>query len=374
MTRLLYFIDNQISRFEAKLISYDKIDDEYHILLDQTAFYAQGGGMQSDKGFLNGQPVLCVYKRKGDVFHVVKEMIDTNIVNGEIDMVHRHLQAVSHSTQHLLAALFEKYFDVQIDSIEYSNGINSMDLIGIKTLDPSMIKKIEDEANKLIEIGSPIETQLILDEQNDQIIRHVNIVCCQDDNTCGCIHVNDISEIRQLKILSWEPKKNWIRIHYVSGSDLLDLLQSYHNILSEQVKLLSRPIEQLNSEIESKLQKQKQTDYDFEQIQKEYYTMLASSLLENKQVIIQDLVNMSTKELQLFASCIQNKIEDTQLAIIYNTEHMIVISKNKELSAQHIFNELRNNFALKGGGTPVLCQGQYQTSALESIISYLQTL
>lgn len=372
MTTLLYFIDNQIARFEATLISNVKIDDEYHVLLDQTAFYPQGGGMMSDQGFLNGQPVLSVYKKKDEVYHVVKNAIETSTVVGTIDMRHRHLQAVSHSTQHLLAALFEKYLDIEIDSIEYSNGINGMDLIGIRSLDDSFIKQIEDEANLMIEKGSPIETFLEFDEKTANTIRHVNIVCCQDDNTCGCIHVNDISEIRHVKILSWETKKDWVRIHYVSGSDLLDHLQRYHDILNEQVKLLSRPIVDLNIEIQNKMATQKQTDYNYELLQKEYYTLLATSYVQQGPFIDRESLSMSTKDLQTLASCTQNVIQDEQVVVLYNKEHFILISKHSIYNAQSIFKEIKTTFDIKGGGTPSLCQGKYVYSEIDAIIQMIQ--
>ena len=40
----LYYIDQYLKEFEAKIIYVKKIDDKFHIALDKTAFVPGGGG------------------------------------------------------------------------------------------------------------------------------------------------------------------------------------------------------------------------------------------------------------------------------------------------------------------------------------------
>ena len=49
--------------------------DEYRghalVTLDQTIFFPAGGGQSCDKGTLAGYPVLDVYEKGGEVFHLI---------------------------------------------------------------------------------------------------------------------------------------------------------------------------------------------------------------------------------------------------------------------------------------------------------------
>ena len=48
-TRRLYYEDQYMRKFRAKVL---RIIDKKYIVLDQTAFYPEGGGQPADKGFL----------------------------------------------------------------------------------------------------------------------------------------------------------------------------------------------------------------------------------------------------------------------------------------------------------------------------------
>ena len=56
-TRLLYYEDETIRKFTAKII---KIIDNKYIILDQTAFYPRGGGQEPDHGDIDDIKVIEV--------------------------------------------------------------------------------------------------------------------------------------------------------------------------------------------------------------------------------------------------------------------------------------------------------------------------
>ena len=59
----LYYKNQYLKEFDAKVIEVNKVDDIYHIVLDKTAFFPGGGGQQFDLGYINGNEVLEVYEK-----------------------------------------------------------------------------------------------------------------------------------------------------------------------------------------------------------------------------------------------------------------------------------------------------------------------
>ena len=94
-TRMLYYEDAELTEFEAKVVAL--YNDG--IVLDQTAFYPEGGGQEWDLGILNGHKVTKVIKAKTAIMHFIDgpapKVGDT--VKGHIDM-ERRLQLMRHHT------------------------------------------------------------------------------------------------------------------------------------------------------------------------------------------------------------------------------------------------------------------------------------
>ena len=62
-TRRLYYEDVYQKEFTAKVLECRKVKKGYHVLLDQSAFYPEGGGQPSDTGVLNQVKVREVHEK-----------------------------------------------------------------------------------------------------------------------------------------------------------------------------------------------------------------------------------------------------------------------------------------------------------------------
>lgn len=368
MTEILYYKNQKENTFKATVKEVNYKEGNWHVTLDKTAFFPEGGGMQADEGTINNISVINVYKHNSEIVHVLNEELLEKDIVGEINLEHRYDQAVAHTTQHLVSHLFKENFNGEADSICYNNGINEMDLIGIEKLTYDMINSIEKSANQMIVEGSPIEITI---DENER--RCVNIVACQDYDECGCFHVDNIIELRQVKILKWEKKKNYVRIYYTSGQQVLNLLQSNYDILQDQVKLMSRPVELLNNEIQLKIEKIKQLEYELDMLSKEYLTVVAKNICKTDTNLIIEKNSLETKKLQTLAQCLQNELNEKQLAVITNSKHLIIISSDETRPANEIFNELKTIHNLKGGGNKNLSQGGIDSDIFDTILSYIES-
>ena len=107
-SELLYLKDSNQTEFDAKVTR----TGPKFIVLDQTAFYPEGGGQPSDTGKLivddEEIKVIKAMKRGDQVFHYLeKDIAFGTEVHGVIDWSQRFEYMRLHSGEHLLTGLFE---------------------------------------------------------------------------------------------------------------------------------------------------------------------------------------------------------------------------------------------------------------------------
>ncbi len=101
---------NYIRKFSAHVVE----RGPNYVVLDRTAFYAEGGGQPFDTGNMEWKGgstrVLDVVKEGGEVRHHVREIPPIDDVRAEVDWDRRHAHMRMHTAQHLLSGLaFQRF-------------------------------------------------------------------------------------------------------------------------------------------------------------------------------------------------------------------------------------------------------------------------
>lgn len=160
-TKSLYY-EKEGETFEATVLG---VFDDY-VVLDQTLFYPEGGGQESDLGTIDGVTVKDVQKSGNVVVHRVEDISrfkKGQKVKGNIDYVRRTQLAQHHTATHIVNAAARKVLGPHVwqagahKSVEASR----LDITHYRAVTEGELRKIEDEANKIVDKKIPVNVHIM---------------------------------------------------------------------------------------------------------------------------------------------------------------------------------------------------------------------
>lgn len=220
---------NYLQEFDARIV--ERGPD--FVILDQTAFYAEGGGQPWDTGSLRwtgGEAkVHKVTKEKGVIRHFVDRMPDTDDVHGVVDWDRRYAHMRYHTSQHLMSGIVWSIYAARTVGNQLYADRARVDFQPVN-FTPEDLKRIEDECNKAI--AENLAVRIYEDERVkieneigdrslvDLIPKHITrlrVVRVGDRDYCPCggTHLKNTSEIGRVHITERKNKgKETDRIVY----------------------------------------------------------------------------------------------------------------------------------------------------------------
>jgi misacylated tRNA(Ala) deacylase len=232
MTEEIYLTDSYVKTFKAKVT---KVTQE-GVILDRTAFYPGGGGLENDVGkmLVNDKEiqVLEVKREFNDIVHKIKgNLSEGDTIEGIIDWERRYSMMKLHTASHIIAAIaYNKYgamvtgghispeyakddFNVE-DKNVLTNIINEANDIIKKNIEVKVYFKPKDEALKIPGIVKLMDRN----PPNVPIWRIVEIPGI-DIQADGGPHVKNTSEIGHIELIKVENRgKNKKRVYYTLAS------------------------------------------------------------------------------------------------------------------------------------------------------------
>ena len=203
------------------------------VVLDQTLFYAEGGGQPCDTGIFrwtDGESkVLRVTKEKGVIKHFVDRMPAADAVHGVVDWDRRYKHMRMHTSQHLMSGLVFRIYGARTVGNQIHADFSRVDFQPAD-FTPDDLKRIEDECNRVIVtaqdvrifeedrvvVHNKIEDRALLDLIPESV-RRLRIIQIGNADYCPCggTHLKNTSEIGRVRILEKRSKgKETDRIAY----------------------------------------------------------------------------------------------------------------------------------------------------------------
>lgn len=230
MTERLYDRDAYLRAFDAVVVSCEETEKGFAVELSQTAFFPEGGGQLSDRGFLSGSVVSDVRESHGRIFHYTdRAFLSGETVWGEIDWTRRFLHMQEHTAEHILSGLANTVFGCT--NVGFHLGETEVTTDYDRPLGEAEMTELEDRANLAVFENrgvrcfypSPQELKNMTYRSKISLTEGVRIVDIDGIDKCACCapHVARTGEVGLIRVIAYERYKGGTRCFIRAGFDAL---------------------------------------------------------------------------------------------------------------------------------------------------------
>ena len=380
------FIGYEKERIKTKISRYRSFESEdkliYHIVLQQTPFYPEGGGQIGDTGFLefNGNriEVLDTKKENNLIYHVTNSIASdlSDSCDAVINSYRRKDISRNHTATHLLHFQLRKILGdhvLQKGSLVNDNYLR-FDFSHHSTIDKNTLQKIEENINAMI------LNNISLNEQKDILISEARqmgalmlfgekysdkvrvIQFDESKELCGGTHVSSTSEIALFKLISESSVASGVRrIEAMTGISAYKLLNDKYEVVSNAESVLKS--KDIIDGIHKLISENKSLELKKNKLEKESLNNLVNALLLKSEKInnisfISNIVDIDSKSLKDLSFLFKNHqktvallavIKDNKINVgLYISNDLI----NEELNAKIIISHIAEQISGSGGGQP----------------------
>ncbi|QZY56519.1 alanyl-tRNA editing protein [Crassaminicella profunda] len=375
MTKKLFYDNVHQKEFTANILKVKEIDGKFHIELNQTAFYPEGGGQPCDKGTIENLQVSYVYEKENKIYHVLdKAPPKLHLLKCSIDWKRRFDHMQQHLGQHILSACFHELFDAETVGFHLGDTFVTID-ITLSNISPTQLEKVEYFANQVVfnnlHVKQLYPTALKLSDlplrKPPKVKENIRIIEIDqfDFSPCGGTHPIHTGEVGLIKIRKWEKVRGNIRIEFVCGNRALKDFHWKNNHINKISTLLSVKDVDTFSSVERIF-----SDYTFQKKEirrlKEQlldYESLAlyqnASILNGTKIINKVYDDRDFGELRTLAAKIVSQPNTIVLLGSRNEKAQMLLSCSNEINIDmnKIFKEVCPIINGRGGGNAHTAQG-----------------
>ncbi len=260
-TEALYFDDYKLGEFKAGVI---RVEGPF-VVLDRTAFYPTSGGQLHDTGAINGIKVLKVFKQGGVIVHKVDKenaFREGEHVVGVVDIERRIQLAQHHTATHIVNAAARIVLGDHVNQAGAKKDVDKahLDITHYRSLSNEEIKRIEEEANKIVRKAIPVEKSFYSRDEAERLFgmriyqggavpgKRLRIVKIDnlDVEACGGTHVDNTSEVGKIRIIrSTKIQDGIVRLFFTAGKATERFESSKSRSISELAGFLGVPDDRL---------------------------------------------------------------------------------------------------------------------------------
>ncbi len=378
MTERLYYADAYTRSFEAQVIDRVEVNQQPAVVLNRTAFYPEGGGQPSDRGTLNGVPVVEVMTREADeaVLHVLAADV-ADRVTGVVDSARRFDLMQQHTGQHILSQAFVQAAQAETVSFHLNpdplDGALTIDLNAMQ-LAPAQIDRAEELANSIVFENRAVIARFVTDEELqalplrkppkvDKAIRIVQVEGF-DWSACGGTHVAHTGEVGMIKVVKTERRGAETRVEFRCGRRaLLDYGRKNQMLLQVAADLsigyweLAQTIERMQAEAKGLRRQVAEADTRLQQ----YEARELREAIEPRGaygLIVHTWQNRDIAYLKRVASLLVAQPQTVALLGSTGSSLALVFARSKDVSIDvaQMLKAAATQLGGKGGGSPDFAQ------------------
>lgn len=233
MVKALYMDDSYLREWDAVV---ESVSQEKFIILDKTAFFPKGGGVEYDIGTLTTEDkqvfnVVYTGKFSGKISHEVEKagLQEGDKVHCLLDWERRYLLMRYHTATHVLSGVLFKDYNLKVTGNQLTTDKARVDL-NMAEMDVNIIIKSIEKSNEIIEKKLPVDIYYKSREEAEKEpdlfklaigfphdIDNLRIVDIKgfDKQADGGCHVKNLKEIGTIIFKDFVNKgKNFKRVYF----------------------------------------------------------------------------------------------------------------------------------------------------------------
>jgi len=401
-TKLIYDEDAYIMDFSAKVILCSKTEDgKYEIVLDQTAFFPEGGGQSSDTGCIGKANISEVYIEDNKVVH----LSDTALTEGEIyechiDFEKRYDRMQNHSAEHLFCGLICAKYGFDNVGFHLNDEVTILDVSG--ALDNEALLEVEKRANEIIyenvkiTVSYPSKEELVNLEYRSKLdlLDGVRLVTIEGYDVCACCapHVRTTGEIGCIKVIDSFAHRGGTRITLLAGKRAYMDYQALNQSNKKIMGLVSSKRLEIEDGVSQLLVKNQKLNDELVKLKTEMTKMVTDSVIleinkraedDKRPVLVfsesfddiqmRNLINKVVKEYGCIVAGFMGDDNNGYRYIIGGNKDSIISVDGEALNLSLFAKKLNEALNGRGGGSPQMIQGSV-ASKRDMITDYINAL
>ena len=374
----LFELDPYLTHFTACVQSCVQSRKGWDVILDQTAFYPEGGGQPYDLGTLGGTSVLEVHEREGHVVHTCDRPLEPGSqVEGDIDWPRRFDLMQHHSGEHIVSGIAHARYGCENVGFHMGSDVITIDLS--VELTQEQVRELEEAANRYIwedhpiqiAFPSPQELEVLTYRSKKALTGRVRIVSFPGADTCACCgtHVETTGEVGIIKLRTMINYKGGVRISMLCGRRAL---MDYRERLKDEIRisnLLSAKLALVPDAVEKMKNESQEKDLALGRLWQQLLEKKAESYPESTEVLAVFEEGLSPVQLRQLATMLYEKGKGKIVGVFSGNEDEQVYQYalgSSQADMRKLSKAMNGALNGRGGGSNLMAQGTFK--AAESAI------
>lgn len=390
MTIKAYMDDSYLKEIKANVVLKVEKEGKYYLILDRTIFYPHlVGGQPRDKGTIEGVAVIDVYEENDNIVHVLEDDIYTDKVSLVIDWENRFDIMQQHTGQHLLSANLYSLYNAHTDSFHFGDDLVSIN-IDKECFSEKEARQVEFLTNKMILSNLKISSYYPNQEElldmpirkmpktdKGEKVRIIEIAGLDYSPCCGT-HLSSTGEIGLIKIKRWHSNNGVTKLDFLCGNRAIRDYREINNSIFDLTKILStgqeNVVDRTKFILDEKVKLEKQVKSLKEKLSKYRGDLLLqnASLHGDIRFVINRFKDEDFKSINWMSSYLSQKEDVIQIySVEEDDSYKFIISRsdNLDIDLSSIFEEIKENLDVKGGGNKSSIQGATSSDLIDILLS-----
>lgn len=365
MTRKLYEADAYLQSFTATVLACAPAKDGYRVVLDQTAFFPEGGGQPWDTGRLGEARVLAVHTDGQTITHTTDAPLPVgSTVTGTLDWAARLDAMQQHTGEHILSGTLHRLYGAENVGFHIGDPYVRMDTS--IPLTAQQLAEAEAQANAAVQADTPVRCYLPDPDtlaateyrSKKELEGPVRLVEAGGD-CCACCgtHLARTGEVGLIKILSAQHYKTGMRLTVACGQRAYNAVAAGWADAEAAGRLLSAPVGRLTEAVTRLQSGEAQLKQRLAPLQNELSAAYAAAAVPGQPCVVR-AEGADGDGLRRIAMAVAARVGAPCCAVATGGQGLAyALAAAPDGDVRPVCQALNQAFGGRGGGKPQFCQG-----------------